>query len=182
MNPKIRRLFNFYIISASCCTLLFGAGILIKEYSASLLNAYDTLQTLRTKQVIMKNVIREIDEAIVKINKEIPRNYSEEMTRAEVLYVLDDIKRRFTSYDVSITGIEKKDLDIALPVNIVGPVFDYKKFINDVSYLQNISYPFFLFKDILVEKREKDGKSLVVFDIKGEITMRIANPGVTSGS
>jgi len=182
MNPRIRRLFNYYIISASCCTLLFGAGILVKEYSASLLNAYDTLQTLRTKQVLMKNAIREIDEAIVKINKEIPRNYSEEMTRAEVLYVLDNMKTRFKSYDVSITSIEKKELDITLPVNIVGPVFDYKQFINDVSYLQNLSYPFFLFKDILIEKREKDGKSLVVFDIKGEITMRIANPGVTSGS
>jgi len=182
MDPRIRRLFKFYIISASCCTLLFCAGILIKEYSSSLLDTYDTLLTLKTKQVLMKNVIRDIDVTIVKINKEIPRNYSEEMTRAEVLYVLDDLKTRFKSYDISITSLEKKDFDIVLPLNIVGPVFDYKQFINDVSYLQNLRYPFFLFKDIVIEKREKDGKSLVVFDIKGVITMRINSPRVTSGS
>jgi hypothetical protein len=182
MNPRIKRLFAFYIVSASCCTLFFTAGILVKEYSNSLLDTYDTLQALKTKQVLMKNAIRDIDEAIVKINKEIPRNYSEEMTRAEVLFVLDDLKSRFKSYDISITSIERKDLDIALPVNIVGPILDYKQFVKDVSYLQNLRYPFFMFKDILVEKRERDGKSFVVFDIKGDITMRITNPEVASGS
>lgn len=147
-----------------------------------MLDTYDTLQELKTKQVLMKNAIRDIDGAIVKINKEIPRNYSEEMTRAEVLYVLDSMKTRFKSYDVTITSIEKKDLDIALPVNIVGPVFDYKQFVKDVSYLQNLRYPFFIFKDVLIEKRQKGEKSLVVFDIKGDITMRITNPGVASGT
>lgn len=182
MNPKIRRLFVFYTISASCCTLLLSAAILIKEYSSSLLETYDTLQILKTKQVLMKNVIRDIDKAIVRLNKEIPSNSSEEMTKAEILYGMDDLKSRFKSYDISFATIEKKDLDVVLPVNIVGPILDYGKFINDVSYIQNLRYPFFIFKELHIEKRERDGKSLIIFDIKGNLTMRINSPGQTSGS
>jgi hypothetical protein len=130
----------------------------------------------------MKNTIRDIDNTIIKIKKEMPGDLTEEMVIAEILYTIDTFKVDFGRYILSIQPIEKKDSNILLPVTIRGPIFNYESFINDIAHIQHLRHPFFVINDLSIEKREQEAKSIVIFEIKGYLTMQVSPPIMTSGS
>jgi hypothetical protein len=182
MDRKVKRLLVFYITSALCCTLVFCGGILADKYASSLLTSYDLFQTIKVKKVNMKEAIKNIDVAIAQVRAEMPRNMGQESSEADILLALDILKSRLKSCAISIDTLEKKDDDITLPVTIRGVLSDYHKFMNDLGYIQALRFPFFVISTMSIDKLEREQKEIVIFEIKGALTMRTNFPEYTSGS
>jgi hypothetical protein len=181
MDRKVKRLLILYIASALCCTLVFCGGILADRYASSLLKSYDLFQTIKVRKVNMKEAIKNIDLAISQVRTEMPGGMSAETTEAEVLLALDILKSRLKSSSISIDALEKNENDVILPVVIRGALSDYQTFMNDLGYLQSLKFPFFVIHSLSLDKLEREKKELVVFEIKGVLTMRTNFPGMSTG-
>jgi hypothetical protein len=182
MDLRIKRLLFLYIASALCCTIFFCGGILADKYAASLLTSYDQFQTIKVKKVNMKDAVRDIDLAIAQVRAGMPRDINLESSEADVLLALDILKSRFKSYTVTIDALEKKETGVTLPVTIRGVLADYTKFMDDLGYLKALKFPFFVISTVSIDKLERAQKELVVFEIKGILTMGTTFPGIMSGS
>jgi len=180
MDRKVKKLLILYITSALCCTLIFCGGILADKYASSLLTSYDLFQSIKVKKVNMKEAIKNIDLAILQVRAEMPSGMSAETTEADVLLTLDILKSRLKSSSISIDALEKKEDDIILPVTIRGALSDYQKFMHDLGYLQSLTFPFFVIRSLSLDKLEREKKEIVVFEIKGTLTMRTNFPGMSS--
>jgi hypothetical protein len=165
---KLKKLFVYYIVSGIIFTLVISCAIMIKKYTISLYETYDSLLEFNIRYLKIKGATKDVDESIKTIKMLLPANLDAHSPEEFILITLDDLKSRMDKKAyVTVTNIEDKGNEIQLPVNIKGPLRDYTTMVNQVGYLQSLKFPFFAINGIKISKSDVQAKSLTTFEIVG---------------
>lgn len=164
---KLKKLFTYYIVTGIIFTLILSCAIMIKKYTNSLYETYDSLLEFNIRYLKIKSAIKDVDESIKTIKMLLPANLDAHSPEEFILITLDDLKYRMDKAYVTVTNIEDKGNEIQLPVNIKGPLRDYTTMVNQVGYLQSLKFPFFAINGIKISKSDVQAKSLTTFEIAG---------------
>jgi len=177
MDIKLKRLLIYYAVSAFLATVLISGAMLSDRYIASLSNTLNQFQTLKINHYKMKGAVREMEATSSKVHSIIPSDYKPEEMEGAILASVDSIKSRIKGSNVAIENFNKKDNEVSLPVTITGNMGDYTIFINNLSYLQSLTSPFFFIDTVSISKSSDEAHEAVVYSIKGFLRIKSRTTG-----
>ncbi len=180
LDAKLKRLLLYYAASAFCATVLISGSILTEAYVASLSDTLNKFQTLKINSIKMKEASKRMDVTLINVRSSFPSYGKTEALEGSILTTVDSIKSHMKGVAITIGNFEKKGGEIALPVNLSGPIRDYMAFISYVDYLQSLTSPLFFINSLSISDQSNEKNAVVNFDIKGTFKMQSANIG--SGS
>jgi hypothetical protein len=149
--------------------------VILLVYFMNMYHKSVTTAVIKMNQVVantlsMKQSIDDIDSVMNRVINLLPKNYSEKSHKELLLFALDDIKTLFKGGEITITGFEEKAGELLLAINIKTPVTNYKNVVKDVEYLQNLRFPSFHIKAMVIEKTaDKQKDDLLICKIEGAL-------------
>lgn len=173
MNNRSNRLFLCYVISGVIFIAILSANIVLKKYGDSLSDALKKLDTVRSNLTGMKDAQAGIDRTITRVNALVPSDIALKTPEERIFTTLDELKNRMRGAEITITNIEYDGAEVILPVTIKGTMAgktisrDYTQFVNNVGYLQSLSFPFFFIGSINMSQSQD--KTSVLYEIKGSL-------------
>lgn len=176
MNEKLKKLMVYYTISGLLCAAVLSAVILAEKYRGSVHDTADKLRGIKTDLIRMKGAVHDMDSAIHDLKTIIPLDLNSRLPEGLVLVRLDDIRRRIKGAEIVVTNFEEKGSEKDLPVTIKGTMADYTLFVNNVGYLQALSFPYFQINAIRILQSVEKGTPAVLYNIEGIFRMPLANP------
>jgi len=164
----LKRYFLWYMLSGFILGLVILLVYFMNMYHKSVTTAVIKMNQVVANTSSMRQSIDDMDSVIKMVINLLPKNYSEKSHKELLLYTLDDIKTLFKGGEITITGFEEKAGELVLAINIKTPVTNYKNFVKDLEYLQNLRFPSFHMKSMLIEKvTDKQKDELLTCKIEG---------------
>lgn len=173
MNNRSNRLFLCYVISGVIFIAVLSANIVLKKYGDSLSDALKKLDTVRSNLTDIKDAQAGIDRTITRVNALVPSDIASKTPEDRIFTILDEIKNRMRGAEITVTNIDHKGAEVILPVTIKAAISgktitrDYTQFVNNVGYLQSLSFPFFFIDGINMSQSQD--KTSVLCEIKGSL-------------
>jgi hypothetical protein len=85
---------------------------------------------------------------------------------------LDRIKSAMSNAQLELGKIEDRNEEAAMPVVVSGPMTNYQGFVTGLGRLQDMSFPFFLVKGIILKApKGQTNDSSITYEIRAEMTM-----------
>ena len=153
VDITVKRLFLYYVVSGLIFAFSLSAIIISKKYSNSLSNTLYELQRCKINSFKMRDAINDMEIIASTMGKLIPNDSSTKKPEIQISAKLDELKSRITEAEITVANMEYKEDGISLPVNIKAPMEDYTAFVNNISYLQSLKFPFFYKQYIHSAKR-----------------------------
>lgn len=169
---KLKKYLLWYMLSGFLLAAVIILISLINMYHSSVSTAVAQMNQIKANVSDMRQSIEDIDSAMKKITSLLHKNYPDKSHKELLMLAIDDIKMIFKDGEITITGFEEKEGELLLGINIKANITNYKKFVSDVEYLQNLRFPSFHFKTIMIEK-PVDKKSDDILSCKIEGILKI---------
>lgn len=97
-------------------------------------------------------------------------NRADKNSPESVIYTkLDEIKERLRPDDLTVTAIERKGGEVSLPYTLKFNNYDYNRFLNAISYLQEGILPLTPVHSVTITQADDSGKGMVLFTITGKV-------------
>lgn len=178
---RLKRSFSYYIISGALFVMVLTGGIVSKRYGDSISISLKKLQAARSNLISMKDAQADMEKAITEVKALIPSDASK--TPEEHIFIgLDELKFRIKNAEIVVTNMEYKGDEVSLPVTIKSSISgktaakDYASFVNNIGYLQSMSFPFFSIGSISM--LQSQDRASVTYEIKGALkTLKTAEGG-----
>lgn len=169
MEGILKRLFIYYIISGILFLIALTGVVISKKYSDSLYDTLNKLQAVKLNIIRMKDAEDYIIQTISEARSVVPSDLGARSPEECIFISLDELKSRIKNADISVTNMEYKGDEVSLPVTIKATVVgkDYASFVNNLGYLQSLSFPFFSISNISISQSED--KTAVLYEIKGTL-------------
>jgi hypothetical protein len=166
---RLRKLFFTYGLCGIILLITLSGAILMKKYTESLYATFDRLQEFNVQYIKVLAAIDDIDKSLTLLKAMMPGDSSGQLLEEHMLLILDDLKSKAESSEITITNIEDKGADLQLSVTIRAPLRDYSSLVNFVGYLQSLKFPFFGITGIKIQRSEDPTVSATSFEIKGAL-------------
>ena len=175
MNDKLKRLLVYYTISGLFFAVVLSAVILVEKFRGPVYETADKLQRVKTDLIRMKGAAADMDSVIRDLKTQLPQDFGSRLPEGQVLIRLDDIRRRIKGAEIIVKNFEEKGDELDLPVNIKAKMDDYTIFVNNIGYLQSLSFPYFRINNIIISQSSGKGPPAVIYDIEGMFSMPLLN-------
>lgn len=169
----MKRSLSYYIISVILFLIVLTGVIISKQYSDSLSNTYKKLQAARSNLISMKDAQVDMEKTIADLKAIVPSDFASRTPEERIFIGLDELKFRMKNAEIVVASMEYKGGEVSLPVTIKSSISgktarkDYTAFINNIGYLQSMSFPFFSISNISMEQSQD--RASVSYEIKGAL-------------
>ncbi|MDX9713985.1 MAG: hypothetical protein RBT37_01005 [Dissulfurispiraceae bacterium] len=144
------------------------AVLLIQDKKARALEKrVSDLQRNAISSMRFRRAADDFQKMMLKAVSVIPAGYEKMNPETEVFRTLDTIKSRFKYAEMKVSAFDFSNNMVVMPLSIKVYITDYADFVNNVSMLQSLVFPFFTLSDIKMLKSVDDGS--VTADINGRL-------------
>lgn len=171
MNDKLKRLLLYYTISGLLFAAVLSGVVLVEKFRGPAYDTADKLRGVKTDLLRMKAAVADMDSVMRDLKAALPQDFGSRLPEGLVLIRLDDLKRRFKGAEIIAKNFEEKGGEMSLPVSIKAKMDDYTAFVNNVGYLQSLSFPYFQIKNITILQAGEKGPPAVLYNIEGVFRM-----------
>ena len=177
----MKRLLLYYTISGLLFAAVLSGVVIVEKFRGPVYDTAGKLRGVKTDLLRMKGAVADMGSVMRDLKAALPQDFGSRLPEGLVLIRLDDIKRRFKGAEIIAKNFEEKGGEMSLPVSIKAKMDDYTVFVNNVGYLQLLSFPFFQIKNITISQSDEKGPPAVLYNIEGIFRMPIANRQTAGG-
>lgn len=168
---ELKKPFILYLIAGIVLSAIIVSVIVFAKYEKSLLDTKNKLEFIRINASKAEQASIAIDSAIKRINSLLPSYYYSKSHKEIILLALDDIKTTIRGADIAITNFDDKAGEMILPVNISISVNNYVQLVNNIGYLQSLSFPYFDIENMVIENAAGKPLGGTICKIEGSLRM-----------
>ncbi len=174
INTKIKKYLRSHILSGFMLGVVIVSATFVSMYYDSIDSAVNKMNRVVVNTSKMRQSIQDIDLAMKKINNLLPKNYYEKSHKELLLFALDDIKAVFKDAEITISSFEEDKGELLLGIGIKTSMENYRNFLKQLEYLQNLRFPSFHLKTIVIEKSHyKQRDDVMTSKIEGVLKMPV---------
>jgi len=178
----MKRLLLYYTISGLLFAAVLSGVVLVEKFRGPVYDTAGKLRGVKTDLLRMKGAVADMGSVMRDLKAALPQDFGSRLPEGLVLVRLDDIKRRIKGADIIVKNFEQKGEEISLPVSIKAKMDDYTVFVNNVGYLQSLSFPYFQIKNIMILQSGGKSPPAVLYNIEGIFRMPLTNLKPAGGS
>lgn len=169
----MKKSFAYYIISGILFLMVLTGVIISKRYSDSLFDTQKKLLAARSNLISMKDAQVDMGKTIADLKAVVPSDFASMTPEERIFTRLDELKSRLKNAEIIVTNMDYKGDEVSLPVTIKFSISgkaagkNYASFVNDIGYLQSVSFPFFSISSIsMVQSQDR---ASISYEIKGAL-------------
>jgi hypothetical protein len=173
IEQKLKPYLLWYTVMASLCIVLLTTSMIFSKRLSVLNKDEDALMRVKSSLVKANKTIGDMDSFIKQVALTAPDDIDSQAPSHYLHYGLDRIKSALNSAQLEIGKVEDRGEEIAMPVTVSGPMNNFQGFIAGLGRLQDMHFPFFLAKGIVLKatKGQNNDTTTYSYEIRADLTM-----------
>lgn len=169
----MKKSFFYYIISGILFLTVLSGVIILRQYSNFLHDMQKKLQIAKINQDLMNEALIDMERNMKDLKTIIPLDFGAKMPEDRIFAAIDDMKFRMKDYEIVVGDIVYKDEEVSMTATIKYSISgravtkSYTSFVNNIGYLQSMSFPFFSIGSISM--KQSQDKASIVCEIRGAL-------------
>ncbi|GER93733.1 hypothetical protein A45J_1489 [hot springs metagenome] len=165
--------YSCFIISGILFLTVLSGAVISKRYANSLHDMHKKLQTVKMNHVLMKEAVIDMEKTMTDLKTIVPSDFGTKMPEDRIFTAIDDLKFRMKDYEINVANIGYNGEEVNMPVTIKSSISrktatkSYAGFVNNIGYLQSMSFPFFSISSISM--KQSQDKVSVICEIRGTL-------------
>lgn len=148
----------YHAAAGALFALFLFMALALAGYREGLYNGVDSLVKIRRNLISMEASLAEMKSVRGRISGIVRADYDKRSNREILLLSLEDALKEMPGATATVTGFVEEGAEIALPVVIEFPVFNYYDAVRNIGYLEGMSFPYFSVKGAAIRRVEGAGR------------------------
>ena len=168
LRKKLKAYFICYGGSSILFLAALSGSLLFRGYRSSLDAEVKSLSDLNASFSKEQTTLKDLNSRLREITSVLPSAISDESSSKYLCAGLDTIKSTLPKAQLSIGNLESRGDEVVMPVTISGPLNDYTAFVQAISHLQDMRFPFFTVSALNMKAGQQEkGRGPVSYELRG---------------